>query len=406
MNTNPVISSDLNPNPSPNPNLLPSPVGRRCRAAQKSAPPQPQIQQTLRSGFKYFRGFLTLKFRQILPGCRRMFKSCKFKIGWLGKLQLWLASPESWTPYRKGITRTPTLLDGPIIGSGFLRYRMPGPFDGPIVGSKSPASAICGGIGYTLFSELRKRVSSPFKTLVLGGRKGALTTTTSHLSADSTVALCKPAFHSGASNMEPNSKYQPPPSSFESLQTKRRLHWLDFTCSDWPNPNVTNSLFLAGCSAGYVRFVPLDSSQTKASANVIGCLRGSFIAILAAVCLATQISWAANTLPVTISTNMPAIKIHQPISDFKFRFIAEASTGLARCPFLVASSASFSIQRPRNTIMPPTLATTGIMTDQEDHQNAKKEPTTTQIVIIAAIPIIGLVIIFIAFAIRFRPGRR
>jgi hypothetical protein len=27
-------------------------------------------------------------------------------------------------------------------------------------------------------------------------------------------------------------------------------------------------------------------------------------------------------------------------------------------------------------------------------------------VIIAAIPIIGLVIIFIAFAIRFRPGRR
>jgi hypothetical protein len=123
----------------------------------------------------------------------------------------------------------------------------------------------------------------------------------------------------------------------------------------------------------------------------------------AVICLLSLTPCQVNAAPTPISRDIPSIKIHHPISDFNFINLT-ALLKSAGC-FFPSVSASFSIQSPKNTTMPPMLAISGSAKDK-DLQSEKTDPSETAISIVAMIPFAILLILQIAFAIRIRPGRR
>src|ERR1017187_83391 len=149
------------------------------------------------------------------------------------------------------------------------------------------------------------------------------------------------------------------------------------------------------CSSGFTKIVAC-ASKAK-----IGWFCQS---LLIASWLTCQTSNAANPNPNMTSATIPIIKIHQPISDFNL-FRLASPIKLERCSFLSASSASFSIQSPKNTISPPMLASSGIRPDHE-YETEKTRRDMVALKISAAINLTVLLTIGIAFLIRFHPWRQ
>ncbi len=183
----------------------------------------------------------------------------------------------------------------------------------------------------------------------------------------------------------------PFPASKASSENPSLSFFQMVICAFRPESKLVNSSSM---------FVPCTVNHATAFISEIGQFRGSAAVIALFIVMFSWTSIAANTPEIPISRAMPNIKILQPHTAFIFAR-SWCPVKLEMCSLLISSSASFSIQSPKKTIIPPNIASSGISPAHE-YLAEKENSAITMITIIAAINFVLVLIIGFAFLFRFK----